>query len=92
MTKLNNAISIPRVSSDFVDGLICGIGSFLWVTQVSSLRKQRQKIAVFQIKVKSDNQEVLWIIKQHLGLAETIHLYQNYVCLKIIHLFFDNFH
>ena len=77
MTKLNNPASIPQVSSDFIIGLICGIGSFLWVIQLSGQRKQRQKIAVFQVKVNSDNQEVLWIIKQHLGLTETIHQYQS---------------
>lgn len=59
--------SLP--SLDFIAGLFSAIGSFLWVKQKNS------EIPVFQLKMAKNEEGLLNLVKQKLGLKEIVHNY-----------------
>jgi hypothetical protein len=58
-------------SYDFITGLITGTGAFLWVKQKNS------EVPVFQLKVRSDDCELLELVKAKLGIKEVVHNYTH---------------
>jgi len=68
-------------SYDFVAGLLTSTGSFLWVKQKNS------EVPVFQLKMQASDHDLLELIKDKLGIKESIHQYihqgRNYSLLLI---------
>ena len=56
-------------SFEFIAGLLTGIGAFLWVKQKNS------EVPVFQLKMQAGDHELLKLIKDKLGIKESIHKY-----------------
>jgi len=56
-------------SYDFIAGLLTGTGSFLWVKQKNS------EVPVFQLKMQSNDHELLELVKTKLEIKESIHKY-----------------
>ncbi|MBI2443683.1 MAG: LAGLIDADG family homing endonuclease [Candidatus Magasanikbacteria bacterium] len=61
----------PKISLNFIAGIISVVGSFLWV------RQGKQVLPVFQLKMQAENKQLLEIIKARLGLPEKIYQYAH---------------
>ncbi len=58
-------------SYDFIAGLLSATGSFLWVKQKNS------EIPVFQLKMAKNEEILLNLVKEKLGLREVTHSYTH---------------
>lgn len=73
MAKILEITNTKKLSLDFIAGLISGQGYFSWVSQ----KKGQQKIAVFQLRMHYNDKNLIFAIKNTLGLKEPIYEY-NY--------------
>lgn len=71
LMQKNNTGNVPLPSYDFIAGLISVRGSFLWVKQKNS------EVPVFQIKIQSEEYDLLQLLKDKLEIKETIHRYSH---------------
>lgn len=59
------------LSLNFIAGLVCGEGSFMWIKQNS------RKIPVFQLKMHIRGNELVEAKRDSLGLSEPVHEYRH---------------
>ena len=62
-------LTLDLPSYDFIAGLLTNTGSFLWVKQ------KKSEIPVFQLKMQTDDHDLLELIKTKLEIKESIHQY-----------------
>lgn len=78
-----------QLSLDFIAGLIAGEGCFTW-----SYDKNEQKITIFQLKMRSNDKNLVFAVRNSLGLKAPIYEYnyqdkkkvsliRHYVVLKV---------
>lgn len=73
MPKISETAKTKKLSLDFIAGLITGGGYFGWVKYNTT----NQKMAVFQIRMHYNDRDLIFSVKNTLGLKEPIYEY-NY--------------
>ncbi len=73
MAKIPEITNTKKLSLDFIAGLITGEGYFGWVSH----NKGKQKIAVFQLQMHYNDRNLVFSVKNTLGLKESVYEY-NY--------------
>jgi len=59
------------LSLDFIAGLICGKGPFMWIKQNNT------EIPVFQLKMHYKDKNLIEMVRDSLDLSETVHEYTH---------------
>ncbi|MBU4369549.1 LAGLIDADG family homing endonuclease [Patescibacteria group bacterium] len=73
MAKTPDITNAKKLSLDFIAGLIAGEGYFGWVSH----NKGKQKIAVFQLQMHSNDINLVFAVKNTLGLKEPVYEYNH---------------
>jgi len=73
MAKILEITNTKKLSLDFIAGLIAGEGYFGWV----NYNKTNQKVAVFQLRMHYNDKNLVFAVKNTLGLKEPVYEY-NY--------------
>ena len=73
MAKILEITNTKKLSLDFIAGLIAGEGYFGWV----NYNKTNQKVAVFQLRMHYNDKNLVFAVKNTLGLKESVYEY-NY--------------
>lgn len=73
MPKIAETTNTKKLSLDFIAGLITGEGYFGWV----NYNKTKQKLAVFQLQMPYNNKNLVFAVRNTLGLKEPVYEY-NY--------------
>lgn len=73
MAKTPEITNTKKLSLDFIAGVIAGQGYFGWVKQ----SKGQQKVAVFQLRMHYNDRNLVFAVKNTLGLKEPVYEY-NY--------------
>lgn len=73
MAKIPEITNTKKLSLDFIAGLIAGEGYFGWVSH----NKGKQKIAVFQLQMHYNDRDLVFAVRNTLGLKEPVYVY-NY--------------
>jgi len=69
MSKIPEINNTKKLSLDFIAGLITGEGSFLIVPY----RKGKQMVFVFQLRLHYDDRELVFAVRNSLGLKESVY-------------------
>lgn len=73
MAKIPEITNTKKLSLDFIAGLIAGEGYFGWVNYNTT----NQKVAVFQLQMHYNDRNLVFAVKNTLGLKEPVYEY-NY--------------
>jgi len=73
MAKIEETINTKKLSLDFIAGIITSQGYFGWVKQ----NKGKQKVAVFQIRMDYKDKDLIFSIRNSLGLKEAVYEYNR---------------
>lgn len=73
MAKIPEITNTKKLSLEFIAGLITGEGYFGWV----NYNKTNQKVAIFQLRMHYNNKNLVFAVKNTLGLKESVYEY-NY--------------
>jgi len=73
MAKTPEITNTKKLSLDFIAGLIAGEGYFGWAKQ----GKKQQKVAVFQIRMHYNDKNLVFAVKNTLGLKEPVYEYHH---------------
>jgi len=71
MAKILEITNTKKLSLEFVAGIITSQGYFGWVKQ----NKGKQKVAVFQVRMNYKDKDLLFSIRNSLGLKEAVYEY-----------------
>ena len=72
MPKIPEIKNTKHLSLDFIAGFITDKGYFSWVTY----KKNKQKVAIFQLQMSYKDKDLIFAIKNSLGLKESIYEYK----------------
>jgi|GEM_PF-1257603 len=73
MPKIPETTNTKKLSLDFIAGLVTGGGYFGWVNYNTT----NQKMAVFQLRMRYNDKNLIFSVKNTLGLKESVYEY-NY--------------
>ena len=71
MAKILEITDTKKLSLDFIAGLVSKEGYFGWTKQ----NEKQQKMAVFQIRMHYNDKNLIFAVKNSLGLKESIYEY-----------------
>lgn len=72
MAKIPEITNTKKLSLEFIAGLITAMGSFTRVSQ----GKRGQKVAIFQVQAHYNDKNVIFAIRDTLGLKEPVYEYK----------------
>lgn len=75
MAKITDITNTKKLSLDFIAGLIAGEGYFGLVNHNTA--KQKTKVFVFQLRMHYDDRNLVFAVKNSLGLREPVYEYNH---------------